>query len=233
MAWCFYINAISFAAVIGALLLMKVRTPPTNEEPATIISDLKAGLSYIRSERTIAALICMGVIPSLFVMPYPSMMLIISKDILKAGVVGYSSMMMATGVGALIGALSLAHRSSTGKRGVVLLCAAACDAAMLILVALSRNLLLTRLLMVGVGFMTVTYNAMMNTLIQSLSSDKFRGRVVSANIFTMMGLSPLASLQAGTVAHVWGAPTTLTIGGVLFAGMAAIIFFTRQDVRDL
>lgn len=233
MSWCFYANAISYAAVIAALVFMHVKTPPANEDGESVFSDLRAGFSYIRSERTIAVLIIMTVVPSLFVMPYGSLVLIMSKDILKAGITGYSSLMMATGIGASIGALVLAITAKSEKRGLRLLIAAVFDSFMLLLVAASRDIHLTRFAMMGVGFMTVNFNAMMNTLLQSLSSDRFRGRVMSAYVFAMMGLSPFASLQAGTVAQLWGAPVALTLGGLLFAAMAIFIYLTRRDVREL
>jgi len=234
MAWCFYINAISYLGVIAALLAIRADTAPkAGLEGATVWSDFVSGLRYIRNEPRIRTLILMAIVPSLFVMPYAMLMLIISRDILHAGLDGYGHIMSATGIGALLGALTLAQLSRARGKGIMLLGSAVLDAVMLILAAHARSLLLAEFYMLGVGFCSVFYNSSTNTLIQSIAPDAFRGRATSGFVFAMLGLSPLASLQAGSVAQALGAPAAMTLGGVIFGAMALAVAATQRRIREL
>jgi len=261
MAWCFYVNAISFLAVIAALLAVRAPTPPVSDNGAsTVLADSLNGLRYIWGEPRIRTLILMASIPSVFVMPYGMLMLIIARDILHSGVDGYGHIMSATGIGALAGALTLAQVAGWDKdqatrqprfrllaafgikkgnptilpgRGMSLLLAALADSLALVLAAHSKSLAFAEVFMLGVGFCTVFYNATTNTLIQSIVPDEFRGRVMSGFVFVMMGLSPFASLQAGAVAQWGGAPLAMTIGAGIFALMALYVMTTQKRIREL
>lgn len=234
MAWCFYANAASYLAVILALIAVRANTDPApNDGSATVLTDVINGFRYIQSEPRIRMLILMAAVPSVFVMPYGIYVLIIAKDILNVGVEGYGRIMSATGIGALTGALTLARCARLQKRGTILLTVALIDCIVLILAAYSKSFLLTQIFMIGVGFCTVMYNATSNTLLQSISSDEYRGRVMSGFVFVMMGLSPFASLQAGAVAQVFGAPAAMSIGAVLFGTMALYVALTQRRIREL
>lgn len=234
MALCFFVNSASYVAVILALLAVRADTDPeTTDGSATVLMDVREGFHYIWSEPRIRTLILMAAVPSLFVMPYQMYMLIIARDVLKVGLDGYGQLISTTGLGALVGALILAKFARLERRAPMLLSSALVNAVVLILAANSKNLLLTHFSMAGVGYCCVVYNATSNTLLQTISTDAMRGRVMSGFVFVMMGLSPFASLQAGTTAELLGAPAAMTIGAGIFGATSLYVLLTQKRVREL
>ena len=120
----------------------------------------------------------------------------------------------ATGVGAIVGALTLASR--TGVRGLGRFAAfsAAGFGASLVIFAFSRNFIFSMIVLVPVGFALMTQMACANTLIQSMVPDRLRGRMMALYSMMFMGMAPLGGLFSGVVADWIGAPWTVAIGGI-------------------
>lgn len=232
IALCFYINAISFVAVIIALLMMHTRTPATPSNGKPVLHDMLDGLRYVLREHRILKLMLILAISSLFVMPYITLMPVFAKDILKAGIKGNGFLLTSVGIGALAGALLLAMLSSMPRKGRILLVSSAIGSLMLIAFANSRVMIISEMVLVGLGFCMVSFNQTANTLIQGATDNAYRGRVMSTYVFVFMGLSPFANLQAGLLAQAIGAPMTVTIWGIILLCLA-IFIATRRDILDL
>ena len=237
--WCFTLDAISYLAVIASLLLMRLaaRAPRVKSLEANVLHDLREGWAYVAGSPPIRSILLLLALVSLVGMPYTVLMPVFASKILHGGPHTLGFLMAATGVGALTGAIFLANRRSVVGLGRVIPMMSALFGAGLIGFSLSRTLWLSLLLLLvtGIGFM-VQMSAS-NTLLQTLVDDDKRGRVMSFYTMSIMGVTPFGSLMAGGLAHRFGAPHTLLIGGIgcllAAAWFASLLPRLRERVRPI
>ncbi len=221
MSGCFYANGISFFAVIAALLTIRINNVPKREKGSNLIEDLIGGLRFIRNSRLLFILIIMVAITSLFGISYMILMPIFADQILRVGAKGLGVLMSATGLGALAAALLLARNSHSRHKGRLLIYSCIIYGISLVLFALSKNYAVSLLVLVFVGATSVMAMSLVNTLLQELAPDEFRGRLMSVFMFTFAGIMPFGNLIAGGLAQIWGVSLT-----VMFSGVICILFFT-------
>ncbi|MFI5199502.1 MAG: MFS transporter [Candidatus Limnocylindrales bacterium] len=211
----FWVNALSFLAVIVALIAIRMPTEQSIERSrAGLWANLGEGLGYVRRHRPLLALLVLSVAPAILVLPYLALMPIFANE-LGIGAAGLGLLTASVGVGALAGALVVAFRRRGGANGRTLAIGLVCMALSVTVFALSRVELVTCLALAVLGGAQVAYYTSTNTLIQLLSPGQLRGRIMSIYVLTSIGVSPLGSLLAGGVAQVAGAPATLAAGGAL------------------
>ena len=223
---CFLLNALSFVAVLFALLAMKVGTRGRDKSRSPLWIELKEGFSYAFGFAPIRSLLLLLALVSLAGMPYTVLMPVFAKTILQGGPQTYGFLMGVTGVGALIGALYLASRTTVVGLGRVIIVALNIFGAGLIAFSFSRTLALSMGFLFLAGFGMMVQMASCNTIIQTIVEEDKRGRVMSFYAMAFMGMVPFGSLLAGSLASSIGAPWTVAIGGV--ACMAGSILFARQ-----
>ena len=214
MSGCFYINGISFLAVIIALLLIKINGKMEKNASGTLRKDLFEGLRFIKNNRNILILITMVGMTSLFGISYVILMPVFAQDILKVGLRGLGMLMSAAGCGALIAALTLALLGDVKYKGKIMIFSMLIFSFSLILFSLSKSYLFSLLALMIIGWSSVTAISLINTLLQTLVPDEFRGRVMSAFMFTFAGIMPFGNLISGSLAQVLGVSLTVLIGGV-------------------
>jgi MFS family permease len=225
-AWCFLINAISYIAVIVALLMMDVPKVQRGRHPHSPFRDTVEGFRFVARTAPVRALLLLLGIISIAGMPYAVLMPIFADSILSGGARGLGILMAASGLGALGGALSLAARHGVRGLGQWVAVSAASFGITLALFSLSRNFWLSTALMVPVGFSLMVEMASSNTLIQAMVPDRLRGRVMSVYSMMFLGMAPFGGLAAGYSAERVGAPATIAGGGVICVA-AAIVFRLR------
>lgn len=233
VAGCFYLNVVSFLAVIAGLWMIRIDSSLYSSRQASIWDNMREGLSHIRYHRTILILIVTMAVVSIFGVPYGVLMPVFARDVLKAGASGLGFLMAATGTGALIGALTLATLGNIRRKGWFLLVGAFSFSLSLLLFSFSRSFRFSLICLVGAGWSLITCTATTNTLLQTLVPDALRGRVMS--IFTLMflGMAPLGSLQAGMVATHLGAPIAVGLGAFICMGYVLFIFYKFPRLRHL
>jgi MFS family permease len=224
--WCFFVNAISYIAVIAGLLLMKIKAQARVPLPGSALASIIEGFSYVWHSGPVRSLLLLLGLISLLGMPYIVLMPIFADQILHGGAKGLGLLMGASGTGALIGALILAARRGARGLGRIVAFSAAGFGASLIFFTLSRSLWLSAGLLLPVGFSMMIQMAASNTLIQTLVPDNLRGRVMAVYSMMFMGMAPFGALLAGTFAHHLGAPVTVALGGVICM-VAAMMFGLR------
>ena len=230
--YCFLLDGISYIAVIASLLAMTVGAwTPRRHEP--VLTELREGWNYIRGFRPIWAILLLLVVISLVGMPYTALMPIFAGKILHGGANTFGFLMGAAGVGALIGAVTLAARRSVLGLGRVIPMTAAGFGASLIAFSASRMLWLSLLLLVVTGFSFMQQMASSNTILQTISEDSKRGRVMSFYAMAFQGVAPFGSLAAGAVASRIGAPLTLMIGGAICIVGAGLFASQLRAIRQL
>lgn len=213
--WCFFANAVSYIAVIGGLLMMRVNAGERTSRGSMGLGHLLEGFDYARRTRPVRALLLMLALVSMVGMPYTVLMPIFADDILGGGARGLGILMGATGLGALIGSVTLALRSGTRGLGKLVAYASGSFGASLILFSISRSFWISALCLVPVGFSLMVHMASTNTLIQTMVPDRLRGRVMALHVMMFMGMAPFGSFCAGAVAGTVGAPITVASGAIL------------------
>lgn len=215
MAGCFYVNGISFLAVLAALFLIQINQVGRPEKGNSKMEDLKAGLRLIKNNRLILTLILMVGISSLFGVSYAILMPIFANDILRVGVKGLGVLMSSAGIGALIAALILARLGDFKYKGKLLIFSSIVFSLALVLFSLSKIYLLSLIALVFIGGASVMAMALINTLLQTMVSDEYRGRVMSAFMFTFAGMMPFGNLIAGVLSQAIGVSLTVMISGII------------------
>ncbi|MDP3012509.1 MAG: MFS transporter [Candidatus Hydromicrobium sp.] len=224
--FCFLINGISYVAVIIALLAMKVNKITKRVSINNIPKEIKEGFKYSFGFAPIRSILLLLGLVSLVGMPYTVLMPIFAKDILHGGAHTLGFLMAAAGIGALVGGIYLASRKSVLGLVKILTFATGIFGLSLIIFAFSKNLYFSLSMMLVSGFGMLLQIAASNTLLQTITEDDKRGRVMSFFTMAFMGMSPFGNLVAGAMADKIGAPNTVLISGVICI-IGAIIFLTR------
>jgi MFS family permease len=213
--WCFLIDGISYIAVIVSLLAMRLHGDVVERKVTTMVSELKAGWTYVSAFLPIRTILLLFAVVSLMGMPFVVLMPIFAKTVLHGGPHTLGFLMGSMGLGALISALSLAARKNV--RGLVRMIpiAAAVFGAGLIGFGLSRVFWLSMIMVFVAGMGMMQGMAASNTVIQTIVTDDKRGRVMSYYTMAFMGMAPFGSLLAGSMAHKVGAPWTVIVNGAV------------------
>ena len=238
--WCFFANGVSYIAVIIGLLMMDVHAPPRVSRHASPLEHIIEGFQFVRHTAPIRALLTLLGVVSITGMPYVVLMPIFADRILHSGGQEFASLigsrdlgavrlgilMGATGVGALLGALTLAVRS--GVKGLgrwVTVCCAGFGVS-LMLFAVSTSFWVSVILLLPVGYFIMLQMASSNTLIQAMVPDAMRGRTMAVYSMMFMGMAPVGALLGGALSDRLGAPLTVAIGGL--ASLAGAWWFAVQ-----
>jgi MFS family permease len=238
--WCFFANGVSYIAVIAGLMLMKVHAPAKASLKTPPLEHLIEGFQFVRRTAPIRALLILLGIVSVSGMPYVVLMPIFADKILHRGgqefatligshdlgAVRLGILMGAAGVGALLGALTLAMRSGTKGLGRWVAVCCAGFGLSLSLFALSQSFWLSVGLLMPVGYFIMLQMASSNTLIQVMVPDELRGRVMAVYSMMFMGMAPVGALLGGALSDRLGAPVTVVIGGL--ASVAGAWWFSVQ-----
>jgi MFS family permease len=229
--WCFFANGVSYIAVIIGLMTMDVDPRPPAAKAGSPISNIVEGFRFVLQNPPVhAILILLGVV-SLTGMPYSVLMPIFADKILHGGAKALGTLMGATGVGALSGALLLASRRNLKGLGKWVAVSATSFGASMVVFALCRTYWLSIVLLAPVGFSMMIEMGSSNTLIQSMVPDRLRGRVMSVYSMMFMGMAPLGSLIAGAAADRIGAPRTVASGGVICMCATAVYWVFLPRIR--
>ena len=215
--WCFLIDGISYIAVIISLFMMRVPVAELRRATTSMLAQMREGWDYVSTFTPIRDILILFAIISLMGMPYMVLMPVFAARVLHGGAHTLGFLMGAAGAGALVSAFSLVLRRSV--RGLVRMIpiAAGVFGVGLVLFGLSRWTWLSLILMLFVGFGMLQGMTASNTIVQTLSPEDKRGRVMSYYTAAFMGMAPFGSLLAGSLAHWIGAPRT-----VLFTGSCCI-----------
>jgi MFS family permease len=233
-AGCFFINSLSFLAVIIALLTIKiVNSNAGRKATGSGIQNLKDGLAYLRSRPDLMMLIAMAATLTIFAFPYSILMPVMARDVLHVGLPGQGELMAVMGVGATIGALTLAAKSDYPHKGRLIIIGFFTFAVALLVFALSTNFYVSLVAMIFLGAGMITFMASGNTILQANVPSHMRGRVLSVWMLCNMGLVPFGSMQAGTIAEHLGAPFALSVGAIVCALVVVAVAIFVPQIRTL
>lgn len=233
MSGCFYINGISFLAVIIALSLIKLGNADKKARKTNIKKDLLEGIDFIKKSRNTLILVSMVAVISLFGLTYIILMPVFASQVLNGGVKELGILMSATGCGALSAALILAHLSDFKSKGKLLFISTILFSFLLIIFSLCKTYISSIVVLVLIGWASVTTVSLINTLLQILVPDEFRGRIMSVFMFTFAGMMPFGSLIAGGITQFFGVSWALLTGGLFCSVFFIIINIFYSDIRKI
>jgi MFS family permease len=224
--WCFFIDGISYFAVIASLLLMRLESVAIRRQTLTMLEQMREGWDYVRTSHPIRSILMLFSLLALMGYSYTVLLPVFAVQILHGNAKTLGFLTGASGVGALTSALSLAVRKSVVGLTRNMQTASFLLSASLVLFGLSHTLWLSLVLMAFIGFGIMQCASCANTIIQSLVPETMRARVMSFYTMAFFGSVPLGSLFAGTLAHRIGAPHTVFVTGAFC--LAGSILFTRD-----
>lgn len=231
--WCFAINGLSFVAVIGSLLSMRLPAWKPPERTGSALADIRAGLRTVAGDRRILAIICLMCAVNLFGMSFATLMPAWAVDVLGGDARTNGFLQAARGVGALLAALAvaaLAHRRFKGRAmtlGSFLL------PLLVIGFSFTRSLPASLWVLCGVGAASILTGNLANALVQTLAPDGMRGRVMAVYMLAFFGVTPVGALLAGIVAARVGVPLTVAVSAGCMLACSAAIRLSVPGLRRL
>lgn len=223
---CFILNGVSYLAVIGALFLMNIPERKIASGNLQVGRGILEGATYAFRSVAIRSILLLVALVSFMGVSYMLLMPVFAEKVLHGGPRAFGYLMSATGVGALAGAVFLASRRNILGLGKVIVGAGIMYGIGLFALSLSHSLLLSLVIALVVGFSLMIQMASSNTILQTIVDDKKRGRVISLFVMARRGVESFGSLLAGAIAHSFGTPDTLMIGGIVCL-LASAAFATK------
>lgn len=232
-AWCFTLNGISFLAVIGALLQMRIAPRPPAPSGASAWNDIKEGFGYILREPSVRTLIALVGVTGCFGISFATLFPAWAVRILGGDAATTGLLQSARGLGALCGALVIASLGRFQFKGKLLTAGTFAFPALLILLTFTNWLPLTLLILVGAGLAVIMIMNLANALVQTLVPDALRGRVMAVYSMIFFGMMPIGALWVGLIAEVAGEPAAVLSGALVCLFAAVLVFVAVPGLRRL
>lgn len=232
----FFLNSISFLAVIIALAALRDVRTHSGGQHGSLGDSFSKGMKYAWGNRLILALLALSAVGSIFGRSYQSLLSVFSRDIWRTGELGYGLLLAAAGAGALVGGFGLAAFRQVQRQGALMLINGLLFSATLIIFSLSPSFNLGLFLLFVSGITSTIFATIIATFLQLSAPNELRGRVMSLYTVTLIGLPSLGALGSGAVAErlggVEGAPHAVLIGAVILGVILLFVvpMFWKRDL---
>lgn len=224
--WCFGLNAVSFLAPIISLSIISARFLPL-KTTESMLASLKQGIRFTRKQGSMEALIVLAFFMTFLSMPMRTYIPVFVKDIFHRGPETFGNLLALMGLGSICGSLGVASAGNFKRKGLVALGALACLGAGISGFALSKSLPLSETFLVVVGASMMAVFATVNSLVQLITTNEMRGRVMSVYNFAFRGGMPMGNLLSGWLVPLFTAPVVLGVNGLLLI-LVALYFVVVQ-----
>ena len=218
---CFAANAVSYLAVLVALLTIRTEPAP-RRQTRSLREELGEGVRYAWGNRQVRTMLGAIAVTSVFGLSYTTLLPVFARDVLHGGVRGFGILMSSGGLGAVFGAIAAAASRSGRHIGLLMALGQGTLGLGLVALAATRSLTVASPLMVLIGLGVAVQLSTTNGFLQTTAPPHMRGRVVSLYIWLFSGLSPIGGFAAGWIAEHAGAPATAAGAGVACA-LAAVL----------
>jgi MFS family permease len=233
IALCFFIDGVSFLAVLAGLLMMRLPAHVPGAARGGPLAESLEGFRYVWNHVRVRTIFALFAIVGIFGWSYSVLMPAFARDVLHLGEQGYGFLLGASGIGALIGALTTATFGTNISPRKLAFGGVWLFSAMLLIFAFNRNLTIAMICLAGTGFGMMLFFSTSNTTVQTIVPDEMRGRVMGIWALIFGGMIPFGSLEAGAVAHFVGTSATLAIGALIcaLAAFVTLIIVRRRDAQ--
>ncbi|MGA7647452.1 MAG: MFS transporter, partial [Terriglobales bacterium] len=230
--WCFGLNAVSFLAPIVSLMIIRTRFLPS-KTAESMFTSLKQGIRFARRQSSMEALILLAFCMTFLAMPLRTYFPVFVKDIFHRGPETYGNLLALMGIGSICGSLGVASAGNIKRKGLVALGALVCLGAGIAGFALSKSLPLSQGVLVLVGASMMAVFATVNSLVQLITTNEMRGRVMSVYNFAFRGGMPMGNLLSGWLVPVFTAPVVLSTNGFLLIVLALYFLVIQRRLAAL
>ena len=218
----FFIIAASYVLTVATLGLMTVHIHDPQREPSGVFKELMDGIRYTIHNRVIGGIILLGLIVGIFGSPFETLLPMYSDKIITGGIDTYGRLLLFAGIGGLLATTSIALLGAHVHPARFLVISGIGFGLGIVILSHVASLHSATMAIALIGFFSVIFGTMSTTLIQSNTTDHFRGRVMSINMLTW-GATALGSLQMGILGQTFGVSFALSLGGFAVAGSTGII----------
>ena len=232
VAGCFAANAASFLAVVVAVVFMS-DAPPSFSRKENAIESIRAGLRFLRGHRVLRWIVVYLIASALLARPFFQLLPDYALHQLGTGVIGYTWVVTANGVGGFLGALLAAFLGGIRRRGALWAWAGVGVGFGVAALGLTHSFVLAMVELVAIGALTLIFINSSNVLIQTLSPDEMRGRAISVYSMVLLGLVPAGALWLGALGSLIGVGWTFFAAGIATVLVGAWTWFTKPQVRRI
>lgn len=231
-AWCFALNSLSFLAVIISLLRLNINFSPPRTG-ASIMTSMKQGFTFIRAQGAMATLIVIAFLMTFLGIPTITFLPVFAKIVFGRGAMTFVWFLAASGLGSITGALTVAWLGDVHNKGQVALGALVAMGAGMIGFSQSKSILLSCLMLYFTGAVLMCAFTMIASLVQLITPNDMRGRVMSVYNVAFRGGMPFGSITTGWLVPMLTAPTVLTINGVALLSLGLYFLLVQRRVAEL
>lgn len=231
-AWCFGLNGLSFVAVIISLLLLNIKFVP-QRTGESILTGVKQGIGFIRTQGAMVGLISVAFLMTALAIPMLTFLPVFAKDVFHRGPTAFTILLSSSGVGSVAGALIVAAYGNVQKKGLVALLTLTLLGCGLAGFALSKNLVLSCVLLLFSGAAMMGTFSMISSLVQLITPNEMRGRVMSVYNVAFRGGMPLGSIVTGYLVPIYSAPHVLAVNGLLLVAVGCYFLLVQRRVAAL
>ena len=231
-AWCFSLNGLSFIAVIISLALLRIKFIP-EKSGVSVLTSMKQGFGFIRNQGAMVALIVLAFCMTLLGIPILTFLPVFAKDVLHGNAFTFTMMLSVSGAGAVSGSLIVAWLGNIGNKGRVALIMLTCLGALIAAFALSTSVALSCVLLFLAGIALIAVFTLIQSLVQLITGNEMRGRVMSVYNVAFRGGMPIGSLVTGWLVPRYTAPVVLAVNGTLLFCLGLYFLLVQRKVAEL
>jgi len=224
-AWCFGLNGLSFVAVIISLLMLHVRFMPRNTGES-ILMGVKQGIGFIRTQGAMVGLISVAFLMTALAIPMLTFLPVFAKDVFHRG-------LSCSGAGSVVGALTVAAFGNVNRKGLIALLTLLLLGGGIAAFALSKVLVLSCAILFVSGAAMMGTFSMISSLVQLITPNEMRGRVMSVYNVAFRGGMPLGSIVTGYLVRIYSAPHVLAVNGLLLVAVGVYFLLVQRRVAAL
>ncbi len=231
-AWCFGLNALSFVAVIISLYNLRICfNPPRTGE--SVITSMKQGFGFIRNQGAMVGLIAIAFLMTALAIPTITFLPVFAKDVFHRGPEVYTIFLACSGLGSITGALLVAAAGNVRNKGRIALCMLMLLGTVMAGFARSHNVFLSYALLYIAGAALIWAFTMISSLVQLITANEMRGRVMSVYNVAFRGGMPFGSLTTGKLIPLFTAPVVIAANGILLFCLGLYFLVLKRRVAEL
>ena len=231
-SWCFSLNGVSFIAVIISLLLLRPSFQP-EKTSESILTSMKQGFGFIRKHGAMEGLIALAFCMTALAIPMITFLPVFAKDVFHAGPTTYTILLASSGIGSVAGALTVAAMGNIANKGRIALLMLICLGAGMTAFAQSKTLWWSCFLLFLSGAALIAAFAMISSLVQLITANEMRGRVMSIYNVAFRGGMPFGSVLSGWLVPKLSAPTVIAVNGLLLVVLGIYFWLAQRRVASL
>jgi predicted MFS family arabinose efflux permease len=231
-AWCFGLNGISFIAVIISLYIINVGFIPGKSTESMLVS-MKQGIAFIRVQEGMKPLIVMSFLMTMLAIPLITFLPVFAKEVLHGSSKTFTALLICSGVGAICGALMVAGLAKTKSQGRTALLMLIVLGLATIAFARSTSVLLSCIMIFFAGAAMIAVFASNTSLVQAITEDSMRGRVMSVYNVAFRGGMPFGMLIVGKLIPIYSAPLTMSVVGALIILLGLYFLLVQRRIARL